>query len=112
MEIGVGGKGALLRTYAQGIALSSRPLPSPVLAPLLAWLLARSRPAGPFDDGGILLQKGRRRIRVEVSVNADGTAWLVLEPGEGPGLEPGAAEICLHEGADGDVFCPACGAAL
>lgn len=112
VEIGPEGRGVLLRTYAAGRTLSTRPLPSAVLAPLLAWLLARSRPSGPFDDGGLFLQKGRRRVRVEVSVNAAGTAWLVLEPGGGEGLEMGAAEICLHEGAEGDVFCPSCGAAL
>ncbi len=112
VEIGPEGKGVLLRTFAGGLTLSSRPLPPSVLDPLLAWFLARSRPAGPFDDGGLVLQKGRQRVRVEVSVNAAGTAWLVLERGSATALEPGAAEICLHEGAEGDVFCPSCGAPL
>lgn len=112
VEIGPEGKGVLLRTFAGGLTLSSRSLPPSVLDPLLAWFLARSRPSGPFDEGGIVLQRGRQRVRVEVSVNAAGTAWLVLEPGSGSSLEPGAAEICLHEGSEGDVFCPTCGAAL
>jgi hypothetical protein len=112
VEIGPEGRGVLLRTFAGGRTLTSRPLPPPVLGPLVAWFLARSRPPGPFEDGGLVLERARRRIRVDVSVNAAGTAWLVLEREIQPELEPGASEICLHEGAEGDVFCAACGAAL
>jgi hypothetical protein len=112
VEIGPGGKGALLRTYSGGLALTARPLPRAVLEPLLAWFLAKSRPAGPFEEGGLVLERARRRIRVDVSVDGTGTAWLVLAPDEASRLDAGATEICLHEGAEGDVFCPSCGAAL
>ena len=112
VEIGPGGKGALLRTYSGGLALTARPLPRAVLEPLLAWFLAKSRPAGPFEEGGLVLERARRRFRVEVSVDGAGTAWLVLAPDAASRLEAGATEICLHEGAEGDVFCPSCGAAL
>ncbi len=111
VEIGLEGKGALLRTYSGGVALTSRPLPIPVLEPLFAWFLARTRASGPFDDGGLVLERSGRRVRVEATVDATGTAWLVLEPGpRAPVVEN---EICLHDAAaNGDVFCPSCGALL
>ncbi len=112
VEIGRGPRGALLRTYSGGLSLSTRPLPPAVVEPLLAWFLARNRPAGPFEKGGFVLEKGHRRVRVSVSVQAEGSGWLVLEPEPGPSLPANAEEICLHEGAEGDVFCPACGAPL
>lgn len=112
VEISPAGKGAVVRGYSGGLALTSRPLPRPVLEPLLAWLLARSRPAGPFERGGLLLQRQRRRVRVEVTVGGSGTAWLVFEPLPGDAAGEGETEICLHEGAEGNVFCPACGAPL
>ena len=59
------GKGPVLRTFSGGLAQSSRPLPRPVLEPLFAWFLARSRPSGPFDDGGLVLERAGRRVRVE-----------------------------------------------
>ena len=111
VEIAAEGKGAVLRTFAEGRALSTRPIPRAVLEPLLSWLLSRSRPAGPFEEGGIVLERSRRRVRVEVTVGDSGTAWLVLEPLSAP-EEAGGTEICLHDGAEGDVFCPACGAPL
>ena len=109
VEIGPEGKGALLRTYSGGVAQTSRPLPLPVLEPLFAWFLARTRPSGPFDEGGLVLERSGRRVRVEATVDATGTAWLVLEPApRSPVLEN---EICLHDDAvEGDVFCPSCGA--
>lgn len=110
VEIGPEGRGALLRTYAGGLAQTSRHLPRAVLEPLLAWFVARSRPAGPFDGGGLVLEKSGRRVRVEVTAGTGDSAWLVLEPEFAPAT--GGAEICLHDGADGDIFCPACGAAL
>jgi hypothetical protein len=112
VEIGTDGRGAILRTYAGGLARSSRPLPRTILEPLCAWLLARSRPSGPFEEGGFLLERAGRRVRVRVSVDGAGTAWLVLESEKGPRLPADGTEICLHEGAEGDVFCPACGAPL
>jgi hypothetical protein len=112
VEIGPEGRGTILRTFSGGLALSSRPLPQAVLAPLLAWILARSRPAGPFEEGGFVIERSGRRVRVEVTTDASGTAWLVLEPLATARGGAGETEICLHEGADGDVFCPACGTAL
>jgi hypothetical protein len=109
IEIGPDGRGARARTWAAGAVLSSRPLPGPVLGPLIAWLVSRSRPPGPFDEGGLVLERARRRVRVEVTVGAEG-AWLVLDTL--PDLPPEASEICIHDGADDDVFCPACGAPL
>jgi hypothetical protein len=111
VEIGPAGKGALLRTYSSGVAQTSRPLPLPVLEPLFAWFLARTRPSGPFDEGGLVLERSGRRVRVEATVDATGTAWLVLEPApRSPMVEH---EICLHDdAARGDVFCPSCGALL
>ncbi|HYN44158.1 MAG TPA: hypothetical protein VE129_20455 [Thermoanaerobaculia bacterium] len=111
VEIGPEGKGALLRTYAGGVAQTSRPLPLPVLEPLFAWFLARTRPPGPFDEGGLILERAGRRVRVEATVDATGTAWLVLEPApRSPMVEH---EICLHDDtAEGDVFCPSCGTSL
>ena len=69
--------------------------------------------AAPLDEGGLLLERAHRRVRVLVTATGDGTAWLVLR-NEGP---PAAAstenEICLHEAAaPGDVFCPVCGAPI
>ncbi len=110
VEIGPEGKGARLRTYSGGVAQLSRPLPLPILEPLFAWLLARTRPTGPFENGGLVLERSGRRTRVEATVDATGTAWLVLEPVAGF-LQTGT-EICLHEAADEDVFCPSCGAPL
>ncbi|MCL4810231.1 MAG: hypothetical protein KJ062_20925, partial [Thermoanaerobaculia bacterium] len=110
VEIGPEGRGTILRTFSGGLALSSRPLPQAVLAPLLAWILARSRPSGPFEEGGFVLERSGRRVRVEVTTDASGTAWLVLEPMATRRGGAGETEICLHEGAEGDVFCPACGA--
>lgn len=109
VEIGTEGRGAQLRTYSGGIARSSRPVPVQVLKPLFAWFLARTRPAAPFDEGGLVLERSGRRVRVEVTVNATGTAWMVLHSVSGsPVVAPGA---CRHAGAaDGDVFCPSCGA--
>jgi hypothetical protein len=112
VEIGPEGRGTILRTFSGGVALSSRPLPPAVLAPLLAWILARSRPSGPFEEGGFVLERSGRRVRVEVTTDASGTAWLVLEPLATRTGGAGETEICLHEGADGDVFCPTCGAPL
>jgi hypothetical protein len=113
VEIGPEGKGALLRTFSGGLSLSSRPLPRPVLEPLLAWFLARSRPSGPFDEEGLVLERARRRVRVGVTVDGAGTAWLVLEPEPARALPAGAAEICVHDGGtEEDIFCPACGAPL
>lgn len=111
VEIGPEGRGALLRTYAGGVAQSSRPLPAQVLGPLFAWFLAQTRPAGPFDDAGVVLERAGRRVRVEATVDATGTAWLVLEPASrSPAVEN---EICLHDdAAEGDVFCLACGTPL
>ncbi len=111
VEIGPEGKGALLRTYSGGVAQTSRPLPLPVLEPLFAWFLARTRPSGPFDEGGLVLERSGRRVRVEATVDATGTAWLVLEPApRSPKVEH---EICLHDDAvKDDVFCPSCGALL
>lgn len=111
VEIALEGRGAVLRTFAEGRALSTRPIPRAVLEPLLSWFLSRSRPAGPFEEGGIVLERSRRRVRVDVTVGDSGTAWLVLEPLSVP-EEAGGTEICLHDGAEGDVFCPACGAPL
>lgn len=110
IEIGPEGRGALLRTYSGGVAQTSRPLPLPVLDPLFAWFLARTRPSGPFDEGGLVLERSGRRVRVEASIDATGTAWLVLEPA--PGSPQVETEICLHEAAEDDVFCPFCGAPL
>ncbi|MBK9088603.1 MAG: hypothetical protein IPL90_05980 [Holophagales bacterium] len=111
VEIGPEGKGALLRTYSGGVAQTSRPLPLPVLEPLFAWFLARTRPSGPFDEGGLVLERSGRRVRVEATVDATGTAWLVLEPA--PRSPMAEHEICLHDDAvKGDVFCPSCGALL
>ncbi len=111
VEIGPEGKGALLRTYSGGVAQTSRPLPLPVLEPLFAWFLARTRPSGPFDEGGLILERSGRRVRVEATVDATGTAWLVLEPA--PRSPMTEHEICLHDDAvKGDVFCPSCGALL
>ncbi|HPA51386.1 MAG TPA: hypothetical protein PLP50_07265 [Thermoanaerobaculia bacterium] len=110
VEIGAEGRGAVVRSYAGGAVLSSRPIPAPVLDPLFAWLVERSRPAGPFDEGGLLLERAHRRVRVQVSSTGDGTAWLVLKAEATPPPAPAGNEICLHEAADGDVFCPACGA--
>lgn len=112
VEIGREGAGAVVRTFSGGAVLTSRPLPVSVLEPLLAWLVSRGRPAGPFDAGGIVLEKARRRVRVTVSGSASDTAWLVLEPEDAPAPRPAEVEICLHEAADGEVFCPACGVAL
>jgi hypothetical protein len=111
VEIGPEGRGALVRTYSGGVAQTCRPLPLPVLEPLFAWFLARTRPSGPFDEGGLVLERSGRRVRVEATVDATGTAWLVLEPA--PRSPAVGNEICLHDGAaDGDVFCPSCGAPL
>lgn len=110
VEISPAGKGAVVRSYSGGLALTSRPLPRSVLEPLLAWLLERSRPSGPFEREGLVLQRQRRRFRVEVTVGGSGTAWLVFEPLPGAAPGTGETEICLHEGAEGNVFCPACGA--
>lgn len=112
VEIGAEGRGAVVRSYAGGAVLSSRPIPAPVLDPLFAWLVERSRPAGPLDEGGLLLERAHRRVRVQVSSTGDGTAWLVLKAEAAPQPAPAGNEICLHEAADGDVFCPACGAPL
>ena len=112
VEIASEGKGAILRGYSGGLALSTRTLPRAVLEPLLAWLLARSRPAGPFAKGGLVLERFRRRFRVEITGGASGTAWLVFEPLPAPPAATGETEICLHEGSEGNVFCPACGAPL
>ncbi len=111
VEIGTEGRGAHLRTYSGGIAQSSRPIPVQVLEPLFAWFLARTRPTAPFDEGGLVLERSGRRVRVEVTVNATGTAWLVLQP---VACSPAdQIEICIHtEAAEGDVFCPSCGAPL
>jgi len=112
VEIGAEGRGAVVRSYAGGAVLSYRPIPAPVLGPLFAWLVERSRPAGPLDEGGLLLERAHRRIRVQVSSTGDGTAWLVLKAEAAPPPAPAENEVCLHEAADGDVFCPACGAPL
>ena len=111
VEIGPEGKGALLRTYSGGVAQSFRPLPVQILEPLFAWFLARTRPTAPFDEGGLVLERSGRRVRVEVTVDATRTAWLVLEPA--PCSPAEETEICLHvDAAQGDVFCPSCGAPL
>jgi len=111
VEIGPEGRGALLRAYSGGVARSSRPLPLPILEPLFAWFLARTRPAAPFDEGGLVLERSGRRVRVDVTVDATGTAWLVLEPA--PRSPAEEHEICLHvDAAEGDIFCPCCGAPL
>ena len=112
VEIGAEGRGAVVRSYAGGAVLSSRPIPAPVLDPLFAWLVERSRPAGPLDEGGLLLERAHRRVRVQVSSTGGGTAWLVLKAEAAPPPAPAENEICLHEAADGDVFCPACGAPI
>lgn len=110
VEIGSEARGAVVRSYAAGAVLSTRPIAAPILAPLFAWLVERSRPAAPLDEGGILLERAHRRVRVLVTATGDGTAWLVLKH-EGPSPEAHAEnEVCLHEAAEGDVFCPACGA--
>jgi hypothetical protein len=110
VEIGAEGRGAVVRSYAGGAVLSSRPVPAPVLDPLFAWLVERSRPAAPLDEGGLLLERAHRRVRVLVTATGDGTAWLVLRNEGPPPGAPAENEICLHEAADGDVFCPSCGA--
>lgn len=111
VEIGPEGKGALLRSYAGGAVVSTRPLPRAVLRPLLAWLDGRSRPSGPFEEGGILLERAGRRARARLTLDDAESGWLVLDrAAERPGA--GAAGVCRHEGSEGDVFCPACGAAL
>ncbi len=110
VEIGPEGRGALLRCYSGGVAQSSRPLPLPVLEPLFAWFLARARPANPFDETGLVLERSGRRVRVEITVDATGTAWLVLERAPCPPLVEN--EICIHDAAEGDVFCPSCGTPL
>lgn len=111
VEIGPEGKGARVRIYAGGVARSSRPLPLPILEPLFAWFLARTRPTAPFDEGGLVLERSGRRVRVGVTVDTSGTAWLVLEPA--PGSPAPESEGCLHVDAlEGDVFCPSCGAVL
>lgn len=112
VEIGPEGRGAVVRSFAGGVALSSRPIPAPVLSPLFAWLLEKSRPADPFDDGGILVERAGRRVRVQVTVTGDGSAWLVLEPAATPPEPAVEHEICLHEAADSVVFCPSCGAPI
>ena len=111
VEIGKEGPGAVVRSYAGSRALSSRALPPAILDPLVAWLLEKSRPAGPFDEGGILLERAHRRVRAHVTSAANGGAWLVLQSAAASAAE--GWEICLHEAAGtADVFCPACGAPL
>lgn len=110
VEIDAEGRGAVVRSYAGGAVLSSRSIPAPVLGPLFAWLVERSRPTAPLDEGGLLLERAHRRIRVQVSSSGDGTAWLVLKSEAALPTLPAENEICLHEAANGDVFCPVCGA--
>ncbi|MHB8799833.1 MAG: GspE/PulE/PilB domain-containing protein [Thermoanaerobaculia bacterium] len=110
VEISADGRGAVVRSFAGGAVLSSRPIPAPVLGPLFAWLVERSRPAGPLDEGGLLLERAHRRVRAQVTSTGDGTAWLVLKAEAAPRPAPAENEICLHEAADGDVFCLVCGA--
>jgi len=112
VEIGPEGRGATVRTWEGGTVRSARPIPPALLGPLLAWLASRNQPAGPFDEGGLVLERAGRRARAQLTLGAGETAWLVFAPGA-PASDPaGATEICLHEGADGDVFCPACGTPL
>lgn len=118
VEIGPDGHAAVVRSYAGGAVLAVRPLSRKVLEPLLAWLVARSQPPHPSDPPGILIERAGRRVRVSVTVNASGTGWLVLEPiappapSPAPPATPPGTEICLHEAAEGDVFCPSCGTPL
>lgn len=119
VEIGPDGHAAVVRSYAGGAVLSVRPLSRKVLEPLLAWLVARCQAARPTEGGGILLERAGNRVRASVTINTSGTGWLVLEPAvltdparpqsAGP---PSGTEICLHEAAEGDVFCPSCGIPL
>lgn len=119
VEIGPDGHAAVVRSYAGGAVLSVRPLSRKVLEPLLAWLVARSQAARPPEAGGILLERAGHRVRASVTVNTSGTGWLVLEPvvltapaRPHAGGPPSGTEICLHEAAEGDVFCPSCGIPL
>ena len=118
VEIGPDGHAAVVRSYAGGAVLSVRPLSRRVLEPLLAWLVARGQARRPSDPGGILLERAGHRVRASVTVNNSGTGWLVLEPAvlpapaAAPPPTPPGTEICLHEAAEGDVFCPSCGVAL
>ncbi len=117
-KIGPDGHAAVVRSYAGGAVLSVRPLSRRVLEPLLAWLVARGQAPRPSDPGGILLERAGHRVRASVTVNNSGTGWLVLEPAvlpapaAAPPPTPPGTEICLHEAAEGDVFCPSCGVAL
>jgi len=112
VEIGPEGRGATVRTWAGGAVRSARPIPPALLGPLLAWLAAHNQSAGPFDEGGLVLERAGRRAGAQLTLGAGDTAWIVFASGA-PAPEPsGSTEICLHEGADGDVFCPACGAPL
>ncbi len=109
-EVGLEKGKGFVRTLAAGRAATSRPLPPTVVPALVAWFVDRSRPSGPFDEGGIVLSRDGRRRHVEVSPRADGGVWLIFGADAAAAPLPPAADGCTHEGSGGEVFCPRCGA--
>ena len=109
-EIGADRRGGYMKTLTLSGPGPSRALPVAVLNPLITWLLDHSKGPDPFDADALVVERGGKRVHVEVAVTSGSGAWLVFGPKWALSKPPDSGEICLHEAKAGDLFCPRCGA--
>ncbi|KAA0252111.1 MAG: hypothetical protein EDX89_20085 [Acidobacteria bacterium] len=111
-ELGVDRRGGYSRTHHFARPPLTRRLPGAVVRQLLTWFRGRLAAADPTGGASFFAEvdseeTGRTRLLVELTEKGpEGMRFHFRVAGastEGP---------CPHDAAEGDVFCPACGAPL
>jgi hypothetical protein len=103
LELGGDGLSAFARTLHFKVPPMTRRFDVRLLASLLDWFFARAGLEGSFELG----DKDGTYKRVLVEQTAAGLSLHFRD------VEAAVPEVpCRHTAAEGDVFCPACGAAL
>lgn len=112
-EVGVDHRGGYSRTHHFARPPLTRRLPESVVLKLLSWFRHRLAGGDPTGQASFHVEidaeeSGRTRLLVELTEKgAEGMRFHFRAIGA-----PAEKGSCRHEAAEGDVFCPRCGAAL
>lgn len=110
-EVALDSRGGYARTHHFGRPALTRRLPREVVPSLLAWFRARLRASDPIEGTSFV-------VDMRADVGRAGLQRVVLTESGAEGIRLSFEEThessasCGHEGADGEVFCPRCGAAV